>query len=270
MFYTAMYDAVFKSVFCKEENRDLLKRLIETSLHEQIEIIDIKPPEMLKQSIYEKNKTLDVLIKCKDKIINLEINSGFYSGLHRRNAGYIFTKYGKDVKAGKNYQTMNEYIQINFTAGLNKDMPILGTYKLSDKNNDLLFIDNLTIYEYNMNRINELKGKENNFLKMLNANKKDLSKLSKGDKLMEKFKEEVENLNEDPLFQDWMTEEEDAIKVRNTLILEAQQLALEQGLEQGQKQEKIKIARNMLTKGIDIKMISEITNLSVDEVESLK
>ena len=274
MFYTAMYDAVFKSVFCKEENRDLLKRLIETSLHEQIEIIDIKPPEMLKQSIYEKNKTLDVLIKCKDKIINLEINSGFYSGLHRRNAGYIFTKYGKDVKAGKNYQTMNEYIQINFTAGLNKDMPILGTYKLSDKNNDLLFIDNLTIYEYNMNRIHELKGKENNFLKMLNANQKDLSKLSKGDELMEKFKEEVENLNEDPLFQDWMTEEKDAIKVRNTLMLEAEQLGLEQGLQQGLqqglKEKSLEIAKNMLKDNIDINIITKYTGLDLEEIKSLE
>ena len=48
MFYTAMYDAVFKSVFCKEENKDLLQKLIETCLHEKIEIIEINPPEMLK------------------------------------------------------------------------------------------------------------------------------------------------------------------------------------------------------------------------------
>jgi len=165
---------------------------------------------------------------------------------------------------------MNEYIQINFTAGLNKDMPILGTYKLADKNNDLLFIDNLTIYEYNMNRIHELKGKENNFLKMLNANQKDLSKLSKGDELMEKFKEEVENLNEDPLFQDWMTEEKDAIKVRNTLMLEAEQLGLKQGLERGQKLEKLEIAKNMLEDNIDKEIISKYTGLSVIEIESLK
>ena len=161
---------------------------------------------------------------------------------------------------------MNEYIQINFTAGLNKDMPILGTYKLADKNNDLLFIDNLTIYEYNMNRIHELKGKENNFLKMLNASQKDLGKLSKGDELMEKFKEEVENLNEDPLFQDWMTEEEDAIKVRNTLMLEAEQL----GLERGQKLEKLEIAKNMLSENLKIETISKVTGLTVEEIESLK
>jgi len=258
MFYTAMWDAVFKSVFCKEENRDLLKKLIECSLGKEVEIIDIKPPEILKRNFYVKNKTLDVLVKCEGKIINIEITSGFYSGLHRRNAGYIFTKYGEDVKIGKDYEKMNEHIQINFTLGLANDVPILGKYELIDKNSNIHFIDNLTIYEYNMNRINELKGKDSNFLKMLNADKKELSKLSKGDDLMEKFKNEVETLNEDPLFIDWISPEEDALKVQNTLI------------QNEKKQEKIKIAKNMLKDNIDIENISKYTGLSKEELEALK
>jgi len=262
MFYTAMWDAVFKSVFCKEENRDLLKRLIECSLGKEVEIIDIKPPEIIKKNFYVKNKTLDVLVKCEGKVINLEINSGFYSGLHRRNAGYIFTKYGEDVKVGKDYKKMNEHIQINFTLGLTKDIPIIGIYKLIDKNSGIQFIDNLTIYEYNINRINELKGKDYDFLKMLNADKKELSKLCKGDDLMEKFKKEVETLNEDPLFIDWISPEEDAIKVQNTLI--------QNSFDEGMSQKSLEIAKNMLAKGMDIETISDITKLSKEEIEDLK
>ena len=45
---------------------------------------------------------------------------------------------------------------------------------------------------------------------------------------------------------------------------------LEQGLEQGQLLKQQEIARNMINKNYDVNTISEITNLSIDEINSLK
>lgn len=46
--------------------------------------------------------------------------------------------------------------------------------------------------------------------------------------------------------------------------------AIQEGIEQGSKQEKIEIAKNMLKKEIDVQTISEVTRLSKEEIETLK
>ena len=45
--------------------------------------------------------------------------------------------------------------------------------------------------------------------------------------------------------------------------------AKEKGIEKGIEQEKIDIAKNMLSKNIDISVISECTGLSKEEIEKL-
>ncbi|MCI9585453.1 MAG: hypothetical protein HFH45_02305, partial [Bacilli bacterium] len=46
--------------------------------------------------------------------------------------------------------------------------------------------------------------------------------------------------------------------------------AKEDGIEQGSKQEKIAIAKNMLAENIDIQVISKVTSLAKEDIESLK
>ena len=91
--YKGYIDAMFKAIFCNIKNRKLLKWFIERCLNKKVEIIEAYPPEIIKPNIYVKNKTLDVLLNVDGEIVNLEINSGYYDGLHIRNAGYIFSKY---------------------------------------------------------------------------------------------------------------------------------------------------------------------------------
>ena len=43
-----------------------------------------------------------------------------------------------------------------------------------------------------------------------------------------------------------------------------------ESIEKGKKEEKIEIARNMLKKGMDISIISELTNLDVDTISTLE
>ena len=73
-------------------------------------------------------------------------------------------------------------------------------------------------------------------------------------------------MNKDPEFIEFMSEEEEMEKLQNTLVNNAR----EQGLEQGSKEKQMEIAKNMLNKGTDIKYISEVTNLSEEEIENLK
>ena len=74
--------------------------------------------------------------------------------------------------------------------------------------------------------------------------------------------ETLEEVNKDPEFREYMSAEEDARKMENSHLDEA----INKGIKQG----KNEIAKNMLSKNMDIKLISEITGLTEDEVNSLK
>ena len=109
---------------------------------------------------------------------------------------------------------------------------------------------------------------------MLGLDEESLKDLSKKDKMVMKYMKEVNKVNEDPKFREYMSVEEDQRKIQNSLISEAEERGIEKGIEQGIEKGKntrnIEIAKNLLQKNIDINIISETTGLSKEEVEKLK
>ena len=67
-----------------------------------------------------------------------------------------------------------------------------------------------------------------------------------------------------------MSEEEDKKKIQNSLLSEARENGINDGISKGASQEKVNIAKNMLNKSISIEDISDITGLSVEEINKLK
>ena len=92
----------------------------------------------------------------------------------------------------------------------------------------------------------------------------DYEKLTnfKGDKLMDKLKNEALKLNNNDDFVKYLSDEDEERLLKNSFI--------EQGIEQGIEQNKISTAKKMLEKNIDIDSIKEITGLSLDEIKELK
>ena len=56
----------------------------------------------------------------------------------------------------------------------------------------------------------------------------------------------------------------------NTEIAEAKSTGREEGIQVGKTEEKIEIAKKLLNKGVSIKDIAEITDLTEEEIEKLK
>ena len=132
-------------------------------------------------------------------------------------------------------------------------------------NSDNKYIDNLIILEFNIDKIKDSwynGDKEFNFVAALDLEEKELDKVCEGDEYMELFEKEVKRLNEDQKFTAFMSDEEEAEKLRKTLISEAK--------TEGIKSEKIKIAKNMLENNMSKEVISKITGLSIAEIEALK
>ncbi len=81
--------------------------------------------------------------------------------------------------------------------------------------------------------------------------------------------ETLEEVNKDPEFREYMSAEEDARKMENSHLDEARAEGISKGISEGKRERNIEIAKNMLSKNMDIKLISEITGLTENEINSL-
>ena len=292
-YYTAKSDLIFQQALCLEEDKDILTWFIGQFFDEEIKDLKIETPVLPIGNKIEKQKTVDLLVSFVNKKVNLEVNSCHYRYLNDRNFSYIADVYSSQFKRGDGLKGRPEVIQLNFTWGLPKDykdIPIF-IYQVYDKEHDLNYINNLKIIVYNMDYFrreyyNEEEGKFKKgtpkHLLMLDASSEELTKLSKGDKIMTKFKENVDRLNSDPNVISFLTEEEEREVIQNSYyddgLEDGQKIGEKIGEERGQKigqkmgklEEKTDIAKKMLQNGIDIGLISKITDLSKKEIESLK
>ena len=97
------------------------------------------------------------------------------------------------------------------------------------------------------------------------------------DKIVDKYITNVTIVNDDPEFQKYMSEEEDKRKIQNSLLSEAKEEGISQGytsgindgISKGKNKKSIEIAKNMLKKNMSIEDISDITGLSIEEINKL-
>ena len=284
-FYKGSSDIVFKSIFLKESNRDMLERLIEEAINKKVKVLEVKASELPKGSVYERGKILDVLVDSDEGEINIEVNSYSDIYLHRRNASYIFSRYSSAVSRAGSFKDMKNYIQINLTReDRNKDLEMISVYELMEIDRHDRYIDNFTIYEFNISKIKDAwynGDRSHNIMALLDADYCELDTMNDGDDIMDRFKDEVKNVNRGLGDVQFMDPDEDAEIIFNTIVdsekERAQKEGLQEGLEKGREEgmvegmaEGIKnTARKMKQKNIDINTISEITNLSIDEIEKL-
>ena len=82
------------------------------------------------------------------------------------------------------------------------------------------------------------------------------------DKIVDKYITNVTIVNDDPEFQKYMSEEEDKKKIQNSLLSEAKEEGVSQGIEQ--------TAKNLLSMNMPIEDISKATGLSIENLNELK
>ena len=274
-FYTARYDDVFKNAIVNDKK--VFKEFLETALNLKIEDYKLDPKELEKPNVKLKTKTLDVLVKTKDKTINLEVNNGYYTSLPTRNYAYICSVFSNSVFKGESYSKVDLHIQLNITWGLGQEKEIVTRYMMQDIENNIVYCDKLKIIEINMDKImhewyngDKKKALKYKYYLMLDLKKEELKEVSKGDKMMEKYRENVERLNSDPEFIEVVSPEKDAEMVYNTLREEAMEEGLKEGLEQGIEQGKLETAKKLLENDVELSIISASTGIPIEKLTKLK
>ncbi len=283
-FYTAKYDRVFKTIFCNEDNPHLMKELLERLLHLKITELSFLSNELTLESINERSKTVDVLVKTDNKYIHIEINSSNPNYLHQRNFIYFSSIFSKKTKKDTDFDLETEFIHIDFTYGLSKKYPTEGIYYLMNKEG-LMYIEKFKIIEYNMDKIMQYwytLDKENitkyKHLIMLDLDKENLKTLSKGDAFIMNYEKDVTTLNEKETFQSAMTYEEDQLLIMNTEkkisyqegLIQGQKEGQKEGLQQGLKTAKTDLAKIMLQNNEPVEKIVKYTGLSIEEIKNIK
>lgn len=275
-FYSAKYDIVFKEFFLSNPN--LLKELLSETLKIKIDDIKIIPTELLSKNAKVRGKRVDALVYAGNKKIEIEVNSQTYKGLNVRNMSYLCNIYQGNTLKGEMYTDETDIIQLNFTWGLNKvrKKEERGIYQVVDIKTKEKYVKNFTICEINMDYYDDIwyhkdekEIEKNKYLIMIGRKADELKKMKK-DRIVKEFEEKLIKLNQDPEFQEYMSEEEDNRKVQNTLLYEAREEGMSRGISQGISQGIAQTAINMLKKNINVNDISEITGMSVAKIKKLK
>ena len=210
---------------------------------------------------------MDAILYTDKGVINVEVNTVDDDYIRVRNTAYIMNVYGRYYLRGEDYNKDDNFIQINFNYNLKKNY-LIEDYKIRSEAGDVL-VDNFMIYDLNMDKYLEFCYNKNKkeidaykYLIMLDLPKEELSVLSKSDKVVSSYMEKLDNINEDPRFQSYMSAEEDDRKIMNSIKREY--------YDKGVKENQIEIAKKMLEDGTEISVIEKYTGLSKEEVEELK
>ncbi len=278
-FYTCRNDRAFKEVFLNPDNSDLLKALLEFILKIKIDKLEIKKTELLSGNVNIKDKRVDAIVHTGNKKIEIEINSQNKDYLHTRSTAYICNIYQSNASVGDTYNEDTDIIQVNLTWGLGRNNDEMKIYKIMNEKGEL-YVKNFIIYEINMDYYdkiwyskNEEEIKKNQYMIMLDLDKKELKNMPK-DKIVDKYITNVTIVNDDPEFQKYMSEEEDKKKIQNSLLSEAKEEGISQGISQGYTSginDGIKqTAKNLLSMNMTLEDISKATGLSIEEINKLK
>ena len=272
-FYTCKSDRAFKEVFLKKNDTEPLQALLELILEIKIDYLEIKKTELLSGNVNIKDKRVDAVVYAGNKKIDIEINSQDKDYVKPRNTAYICNMYQSHTLVGELYDEKTDIVLVNLTWGLGSKESKKTKYMIMSEDGKQ-YVKNFIIYEINMDYFdklwyskNEEEIKKNMYLIMLNLDKKELEAMPKDkrDKIVDKYITNVTIVNDNPEFQKYMSEEEDKRKIQNSLISEAKN----EGITQGISEEKNNVAKNLLSMNMPIEDISKATGLSLEEIKNI-
>jgi len=292
------YNAMFKAVFAN--NKYLLAKLVEAILDYYKLDIDITGKELIIKrnelnvdNYQDKQLICDYIIKIDDDHeINIEINKSKYTGLSERNLTYSFKIYYDHFKVGDSYLEFNKYtfFQVNFNNFANSNGKSINKYYMIDiddlgnklsNNFSVMNIDIAKCFKLVYNNTN-LEGISN--LEIWGAILKcdyleDITSiLERRQTFMDKetasnFADAIlkasmdKNVEEDLRLEKTWQERWDWIE--GIAMEEKEKEVTEKVTKEVTKEVTTKIVKSLLTKKISYEDISEITGMTIDEIEKI-
>ena len=285
------YSAKFLSYFIDVEYEDILNNIC------------LAKNELDKNNENDKGERCDYVALLSDTSLNIEVNNNSSLEVLERNMEYAHRLYSKKIRRGEENYQYTQVIQFNLN-----NFAFKGNDKIVDiytvTNNDNIGLSNklifVQIYVPNLRKKWYTKG-----MKSLSEEEKyilalvemDLDKLNDlgGENIMDEYVKEAEEVSfeggvgeaydkewalRDQGYRDGLSQGKAEGKVEGKAEGFSQGKAegfsqgkvegKAEGISEGKNERNIEIARNMLKDNISVESISKYTDLSINEINSLK
>ena len=233
--------------------------------------IEILNPFNIAENYDEKESIVDIKATTETGItVLIEIQARGNENFIKRTLYYWAYNYSSNLNRGSIYDELKAVVSINITNFiLTDENKVHSCYVLKELNNNKILTDHCQLHfielpKFNIKNITEMEELHKDFISWIK-----LSNLIKENTIFE----EVENkcntfVNDRPVMDKYKKREVDAYFFDRSMELDLKK-AKEEGIEQGEKNKAISIARNLKKSGIDIRVISENTGLSIEEIKNL-
>ena len=264
-------DYIFKNIFGNENHPKILISFLNACIKPKSPItsVKIKNTELTKEYIEESFSRLDVLATTQDgEVINIEMQRADEKNMVKRSLYYWSKIFSSSYQGKGRYSSLPRTICINvLDFNLLDEEYFHNTYILKNKENNNLLTDTLELHFVEIPKMKEID--QNDMLSLWTAflndpNNEKLIELEAKYEELHEAKVELARLSRDPKEAEKYRMRENAINERRNFFLET----LDKGLKEGEKKAKIKIALK-LKESLDINTISEMTDLSVSELEEI-
>ena len=286
-------DFVFKRLFGAEESKDSLISLLNAIIKSDspIKNIELKSPDLEKQHIGDKFCRLDIKAKTdKGEIINVEIQVRDEYNMVQRTLYYWSKIYSDQLGESENYKNLARTVCINIlNFKLLDNDRYHNTYRLKEitTNEELTDIEEIHFIE--LPKSKEIKSEEVNnidsllkwieFIKepesetvrileltdeTIRKAKTQLYKLSLDKKTIEQYR-----IREKALYDEISALENSREKGLKEGVKIGKEEGRKEGLKEGELKANRKIAKNLLSKGVELKEIAKIVELDENLVEEI-
>ena len=269
-------DFIFTFIFGKKGNEEILKNLIEAIIGIEIKNLEIiENTKLEKHHKEDKLGILDVKAILDDGTkVNIEMQMVNERDIVERTLFYWSKLYTGGVKEGANYKELPKAITINI---LNYNFLPDNEYHLIshlyyDKKKEIMLTDKLEVhfidlYKFKKN-ITEVGDELTAWLSFIEGSRGELVEVAvdnvkaieQASKLLNTLKEDTQAYSTYELRQKYLM---DQASLKRAGLEEGREKGIKEGIKKG----KIEVAKKLFKNGLSIEEISNITEISLEELE---
>ena len=236
--------------------------------------VEIINPFNLSEKANNKESIVDLKAITEDgTIVIIEIQTYSTKNFFERTLYYWSKNYSSVLKKGDDYVELKPVISINLIDDIlfdKTDNRMHTCYLLKEKNSNKILTDHIQLHYVEIPKFDEnadIKKELKNWILFLKSNKEeDMSQLLKEDTIFEKAMKKYNYFTDN---KDLLNEYD---KREAYLFYQASLMrgATKDGIEEGERNKAISIAKSMKKDGADINLIAKYTGLSVEEIRKLR
>lgn len=282
-------DFVFKRIFGSEENKDVLLAFLNRTFTEAgrppLKEITLLNPYTDKDAPLDKQSIFDIWARTEaGEHINVEMQLFNKYDIEKRTLYYWGKRYSAQLQEGQTYKTLKKCVTINILnySFLPNDI-YHNTFHLKEDLTAIQLIDDIEIHFIELPKLDGmalpkhsglinwlffLKGTDKTNWEVLQMNEPTIKKamttlefLSQDSEARIRYEERQKYLHDEASAMEW---------AMDNGLEKGLKKGLKKGQEQGERQKALDIAKNMLKEGLAIELISKLTELSAEEIMSLK